>query len=198
MQFEYATVLTGSIGTGKSSTSAIFGELGMHIIDADSIAHQILDEQSSQIVALFGEQYAHDGIVDRVALGSLVFTDTKQRSRLEALLHPLIRTEIENQSKERDKLKYPYLIDIPLFFESASYEIESIIVVYTPREIQLTRLMERNSYSRAEALARIESQIDIEQKRHKATYLIDNSGDFQHLREQCRRVYREILEKYRV
>ena len=198
MQFEYAIALTGSIATGKSSVATMLAGFGLHIIDADGIAHQILDEHSSQIASTFGREYISDGAVNRGALGKLVFGDEMKRRELEALLHPLIRAEIEAQSKEQEKKERAYIIDIPLFFESSSYDIESVIVVYAPREIQLERLMRRDSYSKDEALARIESQIDIEQKRDRATYLIDNSGDLDQLYTQCRRVYLEITERDRV
>jgi len=197
MQFEYAIALTGSIATGKSSVATMLAGFGLHIIDADGIAHQILDEQSSQIGSIFGREYISDGAVNRSALGKLVFGDEMKRRELEALLHPLIRAEIEMQSKEQEKKERAYIIDIPLFFESSNYDIESVIVVYAPREIQLERLMRRDSYSKDEALARIESQIDIEQKRDRATYLIDNSGDLDQLYTQCRRVYLEITERDR-
>jgi len=197
MQFEYAIALTGSIATGKSSVATMLAGFGLHIIDADGIAHQILDEQSSQIASIFGREYISDGAVNRSALGKLVFGDEMKRRELEALLHPLIRAEIETQSKEQEKKERAYIIDIPLFFESSNYDIESVIVVYAPREIQLERLMRRDSYSKDEALARIESQIDIEQKRDRATYLIDNSGDLDQLYTQCRRVYLEITERDR-
>ena len=190
MSFEHAVALTGSIATGKSTSSKIFSGLGFEIIDADSIAHMILDRESAKVAELFGEEYLTDSNrVDRVALGRLVFGDNTKRKILEELLHPLIRKEITSQAEVLDSSGVTYLIDLPLFFESgSSYPIESSIVVYSPREIQLQRLIDREGYSVEEAESRISSQIDIEKKRAEATYIVDNSGDLKQLENECNRV----------
>jgi len=139
MAFKYAIVLTGSIATGKSSTVKLLEASGFHIIDADKIAHKILDEQHETIAQKFGEILVHEGKVDRKALGAIVFSDKTKRNELEALLHPLIYEEIERLSIEQDRLKKPYFIDIPLFFENKRYPIEKSLVVYTTEEQQLER-----------------------------------------------------------
>jgi dephospho-CoA kinase len=193
MAFQYAIVLTGSIATGKSSTVKLLEASGFHIIDADKIAHKILDEQHEAIAEKFGETLVHEGKVDRKALGAIVFSDTSKRKELEALLHPLIYDEIERLSIEQDRLKKPYFIDIPLFFENKRYPIERSLVVYTTEEQQLERLMQREGYTKEEALNRIHSQIPIEEKRKLATYVIDNSGTLTQLEEECERVKEEIL-----
>ncbi len=198
MKYSYAIVLTGSIATGKSSVASVFSDFGFDIIDADQIAHEVLDEEVDQIVELFGEQYRLASGVDRKALGTLVFSDKKKREILESHLHPLIQKKIENLSEELDKLKKPYLIDIPLFFEFERYNIASSIVVYAPVDIQLHRLMDRDGFSKEQAQKRISSQIDIEIKKAKATYVIDNSRDKEHLQDECMRVKELILEKYTV
>lgn len=193
MAFQYAIVLTGSIATGKSSTVKLLEASGFHIIDADKIAHKILDEQHEAIAEKFGETLVHEGKVDRKALGAIVFSDTSKRKELEALLHPLIYDEIERLSIEQDRLKKPYFIDIPLFFENKRYPIERSLVVYTTEEQQLERLMQREGYTKEEALNRIHSQIPIEKKRKLATYVIDNSGTLTQLEKECERVKEEIL-----
>ncbi len=193
MAFQYAIVLTGSIATGKSSTVKLLEASGFHIIDADKIAHKILDEQHEAIAQKFGETLVHEGKVDRKALGAIVFSDTTKRKELEALLHPLIYDEIERLSIEQDRLGKPYFIDIPLFFENKRYPIEKSLVVYTTEEQQLERLMQREGYTKEEALNRIHSQIPVEEKRKLATYVIDNSGTLTQLEKECERVKEEIL-----
>lgn len=193
MAFEYAVVLTGSIATGKSTVAKFFSLFGFTIIDADSIAHRILDAQHQAIEEMFGKGLSVEGKVDRKALGSIVFTDKRKRKQLEALLHPLIFNEIKREAQEEDTLKKPYLVDIPLFFENERYPIKKSLVVYTSKEEQLKRLMQRDGYNEKEALARIATQIDVEEKRKRATYVIDNSGDLKHLKEECKRVKNEIL-----
>jgi len=193
MAFEYAVVLTGSIATGKSTVANCFTEFGFIVVDADKIAHQILDEQSLNIAEMFGSELVQDAKVDRKALGRIVFTDTTKRELLEDLLHPLIYNEIEKRSKELDREQRPYLIDIPLFFESERYPIAKSIVVYTPKVLQVKRLMLRDGYNEEEALKRIALQMDIEVKREKATYVIDNSGDRKQLGNRCKAIREEIL-----
>ncbi len=181
----YATVLTGGIATGKSTSVEILSNLGFSFIDADSVAHQVLDEQRDNIAELFGKALVKGSSVDRKALGNIIFSDGEKKQQLEALLHPLIYDRISNLSESLDQLKKPYLIDIPLFFETKRYPIEQSILVYCPKRIQLKRLMKRDNYSQEEALKRIASQMNIEKKKELAAYIIDNSSNLQSLQEEC-------------
>ncbi len=196
MAFKYAVALTGGIATGKSSATILLSLYGFRFIDADKIAHGMLDQHSGSIATLFGSEYVVDAKVDRVKLGALVFADQAKRKALESFLHPLIYDEIAQQSEEQDRFGKPYIIDIPLFFEGNRYPIEKSVVIYTSKEKQLERLMKRDSYDEEEALRRIESQMDIEEKRMHATYVIDNSGDLKQLQYECDRVKDEILSAF--
>lgn len=197
MAFEYAVVLTGSIATGKSSVVKIFSHYGFYIIDADTIAHQILDAQYQAIAEMFGLDLIVNKRVDRKALGAIVFSDSTKRKELEALLHPLIYEEIARQAVIRDRLQKPYIIDIPLFFEGGRYPIDKSLVVYAAKEQQLKRLMQRDGYNTQDALKRIATQIDVDEKRNKATYIIDNTGDLKQLQDECERVKEEILGDFK-
>ncbi len=196
MAFEYAVALTGGIATGKSSATMLLSLYGFRFIDADKITHKVLDDNYSKIADLFGSEYIAGGKVDRGKLGKLVFADKVSRQDLEALLHPLIYEEIRELSEEQDRFKKPYIVDIPLFFEGDRYPIEKSIVIYTPKELQLERLMKRDGYTEEEALQRIESQMDIEEKRKRASYVIDNSGDLKQLQRECDRAKDEILSSF--
>ncbi|SFV51652.1 Dephospho-CoA kinase [hydrothermal vent metagenome] len=195
--FRYAIVLTGGIATGKSTVLNFFTKWNFSFIDADRVAHQILQQENKNIAKLFGLEYVIDNKVNRKALGKLIFANPKERKKLENFIHPLIYREIEHQSMRLDILKRPYIIDIPLFFESNRYTIERSIVVYTPKQKQLERLIKRNGFSKREAEQRIEAQMDIELKREKATYLIDNSGDLKTLQEECVKVKEKILSDFK-
>jgi len=197
MAFEYAIALTGSIATGKSTVSGYFTSFGFTVIDADTIAHNILDEQVEAIEQMFGQGIIKNAKVDRKALGSIVFSDENERKKLELLLHPLIFDEIKNQATKEDRLKKPYLIDIPLFFETKRYPITKSLVVYTPKVKQLKRLMQRDGYTKKEAISRIEMQMDIEEKRTQATYVIDNSREILQLKDECKRVKEKILGEFK-
>ncbi len=197
INFKYAIVLTGGIATGKSTVANFFVSDEFTVIDADKVAHEMLALHQEKIAELFGDNYIKEGRVDRKALGSLIFSNKEEKLRLEGLLHPLIFEEIKKQASEQDKLKKPYLIDIPLFFESKRYPIEKNIVVYTPRYKQLERLMERDGSSIKEAQQRIASQIDIEEKKHLGTYIINNSQDLKHLQQEYDRIKKEILDSFK-
>ncbi len=196
MAFEYAVALTGGIATGKSSATILLSLYGFRFIDADKIAHAMLDQHSEKVMSLFGSEFVADGKVDRIKLGALVFADPEKRKALESLLHPLIYDEIALQSEVQDRFQKPYIIDIPLFFEGNRYPIEKSIVIYTSKVKQLERLTKRDGYSEEEAMRRIESQMDIEEKRKRATYVIDNNGDLKQLQYECDRVKDEILFAY--
>ncbi len=196
MAFEYAVALTGGIATGKSTATMLLSLYGFRFIDADKITHEILDTNFDKIADLFGTEYINGGRVDRGKLGKLVFADKVKRQDLEALLHPLIYDEIARQSEEQDRFEKPYIVDIPLFFEGDRYPIERSVVIYTPAQKQLERLMKRDGYSEEEALRRINSQMDIEAKRERATYVIDNSSDLKQLQRECDRVKDAILSDF--
>lgn len=196
MAFKYAIALTGGIATGKSTVASLLGLNGLRIIDADTISHRILDENSSWVAEHFGNGFVKGGKVDRPALGKLVFSDPEAKKKLENFLHPKIRAAIEAESEKQDRLGYPYLIDIPLFFETQSYPIKESVVVYTPKKLQLERFMKRNGFSEEESLRRIESQMDIEEKKARATWVIDNSSNLKHLQKECERFVETIKALY--
>jgi len=192
MDFEYAIALTGGIATGKSSVSTIFKAEGFVVIDADKIAHTVLNQASTEVANLFGREVLCDNGVNRKVLGSIVFANLQKRKALEALLHPLIYHEILKQSRVEEMKRKPYLIDIPLFFESNRYQISRTIVVYASRAQQIERGMYRDGLSKEEMLRRLNAQIEIEKKRQWATYLIDNSGEQNTLYEKTIKVINQI------
>ena len=197
MAFKHAIALTGGIATGKSTVAEIFIGYGFTIIDADKIAHEILDREHAKIATMFGKKYVEGSKVVRKVLGTLIFSNPEEKVRLEALLHPLIFLEIERQSKIEDSVARPYLVDIPLFFEGGRYPIEKSIVVYISKDLQLKRLVKRDGSTKEEAVKRIDAQHSIEEKREKATYLIDNSGDLKSLQQQCARVKDGLIKFYK-
>ena len=197
MAFKYAIALTGGIATGKSTVASLMGLNGLRIIDADTISHQILDASSEWVAQNFTQEFVlSNNKVDRAALGQVVFKDAEAKEKLEAYLHPKIRQEIEAQSEKQDGFEFPYLIDIPLFFENNNYPIKESVVIYTPKEIQLERFMKRNGYSLEESERRIATQMPIEEKKERATWVIDNSKDLKHLQRECEAFVKTIREKY--
>lgn len=196
MAYEYAIALTGSIATGKSTVASLLALNGMRIIDADTISHEILEDNASWVEETFGSKYIRLGKVDRAKLGEYIFSNAEAKKSLEDFLHPKIKAEILKRSERQDSLKFPYLIDIPLFFENNNYNIKDSVVVYTPKEIQLERFMKRNGYSKEESLKRIATQFAIDEKRDRATWVIDNSKNLKHLQQECEDFVAIIKKKY--
>lgn len=196
MAFKYAIALTGGIATGKSTVASLLALNGMRVIDADTISHEILDASSEWVRETFGDEYIDGAKPNRSKLGTLIFSDSEKKRVLEGYLHPKIRAEIERRSIKQDSFKFPYLIDIPLFFENRSYDIKDSVVVYTPKEIQLERFMKRNGYSKEESLRRINSQMSIEEKKKRATWIIDNSKDLKHLQHEVEEFVEKIKKIY--
>ncbi len=185
-------ILTGSIATGKSSVARQLQKLGFEVIDADKIAKELIDP--FKIEQLFGKEYIKDGEVDRKKLGALIFKNRDKKRLLESYLHPLIREEISKRVERLKEEDREFVVDIPLFFESGDgYDKEGgVIVVYAPKKIQLKRLMNRDSLSLEEAKKRIESQMDIDRKKQMADFVIDNSKDLKHLKNEVERFYASI------
>lgn len=182
--FTHAIALTGGISTGKSTVGNLLKLHGFLIIDADSIAHKLLDSNSHIIAQMFGDEFVEDGKVLRKNLGKIIFSDVKEKKRLESFIHPLIKDEIIKEARIFEEAKKPYFIDIPLFFESMHYNISKSVVIYTPYSIQLKRLMQRDNISEDEAKLKISNQMDIEKKKTLATYVIDNSLTLKNLQKE--------------
>ena len=190
--FKNAIALTGGISTGKSTVCNLFKLHGFLIIDADEIAHKLLDANSNQIAQMFGNQYVENGKVIRKELGKIIFSNEENKLKLEALLHPLIKEQIVKESRLFESQNKPYFIDIPLFFEKMNYPIPRSLVVYTPNNIQIQRLMIRDNINKDEAELKISNQMDIEEKKSLATLVIDNSKNLKNLQKEVERILEEI------
>ena len=191
--FKNAIVLTGGIATGKSTVANLFMLHGFLTIDADKIAHKILDTNTSKISKLFGEKYIINNKVARKELGNLIFNNIEQKLKLEKFIHPLIKEQIIDDAKIFEENNKPYLIDIPLFFENRNYDIKRSITVYTSKEVQIQRLTKRDNSSKEDALSRINNQMDIEEKKLLSTYIIDNTSSLNDLIAEVDRVKKLIL-----
>lgn len=192
----FGCVITGSIGSGKSTASNLLKSRGFSVIDADEISHKMLENSVSEVVLEFGEGVLEEGKISRAKLSQIVFKDKKKLENLEKILHPKIKAEILKQSSELEKLKIPYFIDIPLYFERGNYsEFDKVAVVYAPKNLLIERVMKRNNLSFEAAKSRVELQIDIEQKAKAADFLIDNSRDLNHLNLEIEKFIEKIRER---
>lgn len=196
--------LTGGIATGKSTVSAILENAGAVIIDADRIARMVVKKNMPayrQILAKFGKSVLlPDGEIDRTALGKVIFNDPQKKQLLNTIVHPYVRKETDRQLKQLEKNNPDALVilDIPLLFEAGmGSDLSEVIVVYAPEPIQVKRLMKRDHISHADAMARVRSQMPIEEKKKLATMVIDNSGTREHTRKQTLEIFQRLKEPSR-
>ena len=194
-KFPNAYVITGSIASGKSTVVNLLKERGFSVIDADLIAHEQLEICKCEIVKAFGEQILDEARkIDRKKLGAIVFNEPKKLKNLEQILHPKIKAEIFFKASQLERLGQVYFVDIPLFFEKKERyaEFKNVAVIYAPKELLLSRLMSRNRLGLNEAKARVELQMDIEQKKKMAKFVIDNSNDRENLKLELEKFLKQI------
>jgi dephospho-CoA kinase len=193
--------LTGSIGVGKSFVAGVLAELGCHVLDADLTAREVVEPNSvalKKLVAEYGPEVLQpDGALDRTRLGALVFGDAQRRSTLNAILHPYIIARQDELLREWEAVDPDgiAIVDAALMIESGGYKrFDKLIVVHCRPEVQLQRLMLRNSFSREEAEKRISAQMSQEEKKTFADYLIDTSEGFDDTRRQTEEVYEALRQ----
>ena len=195
----YRIGLTGSIATGKSTVTNMLKELGAFVIDCDKTARDVVAPGTrglAKIEAAFGKDaVAADGSMDRVYIGDLVFRDPGMKKRLENILFPLIFEALDEEflRLEREGATPVVFLDMPLLYE-VKYDsyVDEVWLVYVPFEVQLSRLMKRNGYTKEEALLRIHSQISVDKKKSLAQQVIDNSGTLEDTKEQVRSLWETL------
>ena len=180
--------LTGGIACGKSTISAYLKEFGLPVIDADECSRAVVEKGSiglEKLTEIFGSKILeNDGMLNRKALGQIVFSDSEQLSLLNSVMEPLIREEISrrlNQENNADLV----ILDAPLLIEQHYDKIcDFIMTIDVPKKIQLERLIERDNLSEDEAKSRIESQLSSRERNGFADVVIDSSGTVEQTRKQ--------------
>ena len=191
--------LTGGIASGKSAVAAIFQKAGAIIIDADRIARAVVKKglpAYREIVAQFGtEVLLSNGEINRNMLGDIIFKNPQKKQLLNSIVHPHVSEEVNRRIKQIQKA-HPnavVVLDVPLLIEAGMHNnLSEIIVVYTPQDIQIQRLMQRDHISEADALARVQSQMPIEEKKQQASIVIDNSGTVENTRRQTLEIIKRL------
>lgn len=188
--------LTGGIGSGKSAAALHFAALGVHVVDADQAARLVVapgQPALGQIAAHFGpDVLLPDGGLDRTALRERIFTDPAQRQWLEALLHPLIRQEID---RELALAESPYAILMsPLLVESGQYRrVRRVLVVDVPESVQLSRTVARDSTSEEQVRAILKVQASREERLKHADDVLVNDRDLAGLQQDVERLHHFYL-----
>jgi dephospho-CoA kinase len=191
--------LTGSIAVGKSFVLGVLAELGCRVLDADKTAREAVAPDTpglSAVVEAFGTDILKaNGELDRTKLGALVFADEPKRLRLNSILHPFIIAAQDEQMHhwEQEDPDGIAVVDAALMIESGGYRrFDKLIVVHCRPEIQLERLMARDSLTPEQAEQRIAAQMSQEEKKLHADYLIDTSEGFESARNQTEAVYQDL------
>jgi dephospho-CoA kinase len=191
--------LTGGIASGKSTVAAFFISAGAKLIDADRIAFDAVNKGTAvwqEIVEHFGSRVLlPDGQIDRACLGTIIFHDHEQKAVLDGIVHPAVIEQISGhiQELEQDRPNTVVIVDVPLLIETGLYrDMREIILVYVPERVQIERLMDRDGLSRKDALARVRSQMSIEEKKAYASIIIDNRDIREKTRERTLEVFREL------
>jgi dephospho-CoA kinase len=188
--------LTGGVASGKSTVSGILVELGAVVIDADKLAREVVEKGTpglEQVVAAFGpEVLTADGHLDRAKVGSIVFNDEAKRKTLEGIVHPLV---FERYAELEASVPQDGIVvhDIPLLAESGRADgFDAVIVVETPAETRVERMLRDRGWTREDAESRIAAQATPEQRRAIATYVVENTGSRDDLRARVEEVYAEL------
>jgi len=188
--------LTGGIASGKSTVSKILVELGAVVLDADQIAKQVMEPGQlgwEGVARHFPQVIQADRSINRRLLGDLIFSNPAEKAKLEAIIHPLVLDEIKTVGTNLEKNNKIVFADIPLLYETNSQQwLDEVWLVYVPYEIQLQRLMDRDSLTELQAKQRIAAQMSLAEKRLLADVIIDNSGSIMETRAQVERLWNAL------
>ncbi len=189
--------LTGGIGSGKSTVSRLLASYGAVVVDADLIAREVVEPGTPGLAAVteaFGEQVAPGGVLDREALGQVVFGDAAKRAVLSGILHPLIGARSGELWAAAESSGAAVLVhDVPLLVENDLMSLyDEVVVVDVTPEVQVERLVTMRGMSVADAEARIAAQTERATRLAAATIVVDNSGSMADLTAQVEQLWTRL------
>ena len=191
--------LTGGIGSGKSTVARLFGELGVHWVDADDVARQVVKPGTAALEAIaehFGPEVLQaDGSLNRGWLRQRIFEVPGEKKWLEGLLHPIIRKELIRQL---DAAASPYaLLVSPLLLETDQHElVEKVIVVDVPESVQLARTMARDDNSREQVERIMAAQMARDERCARADVIINNNNSLADVERQVRECHDRFVQLF--
>jgi dephospho-CoA kinase len=186
--------LTGGIGSGKSEVARILETLGAYIVDTDRLAREAVCPGSDALrqIARMWPAVVHDNFLDRAALAQIVFKDPGARERLNAIVHPHVRRLADETERYANPGQLVVHV-VPLLFETGyDARVDASILVVAPDDERVRRVVQRDRLSEEQVHARMASQIDPQEARMRASYVIENDGDLSHLRERTKGVYEAL------
>ena len=197
----YMLGLTGGIACGKSTVAKKLEELGAVHIDADAISHELTGPNGAALERIretFGDGVFYaDGALDRGALAAVVFSDEDQKRALERIIHPMVQHRMLQVADQADKEgKKVCVLNVPLLYETAMDAMcDEVWVVSLPEEKQIQRLMNRDQLTREQALARIESQMPLEEKEGRAARVFKTDKPEHDTMREVEHCYRDLLRQ---
>ena len=188
--------LTGGIGSGKSTVSALLARRGAVIVDADAVT-RLVQEPGSPVLDKLRERYGagvitESGMLDRAALAAIAFADADALKDLNAIVHPAVRAEMNRQVLAERETDHVVVMDIPLLTENPRDGLQARIVVDVPVELQVERLLTFRGFAEDDARARIARQSSREDRLKLATHVVDNSGTIDDLEPQVDALWKEL------
>ncbi len=186
--------LTGSIGMGKSTTSALFRKAGVPVHDSDATVHALYAGAAAPLVERAFPGVTHEGIVDRALLAARVRHNPREMARLEAIIHPLVRADraafVRAAAERGEKL---VVLDVPLLFESGTdRECDATVVVSAPEAVQKARVFERPGMTPQWLAVIMSKQMPDSEKRRRAQFVIDTSKGVDAAERQVRSILRAL------
>ncbi|HET7653835.1 MAG TPA: dephospho-CoA kinase [Acidimicrobiales bacterium] len=186
--------LTGGIGSGKSTVSAMLAERGAVVIDADAIAREVVEPGQpayDRIVERFGPAVVtDDGTLDRAAIAAVVFNDRDALKDLEAITHPAVGVRMSELMAAEADTDHVVILDVPLLVEKATYATAGTIVVDVDPEVAIRRLVEQRGMPEDDARRRMAAQVSREERLAKADFVVANDGSLEDLRAEVDRCWR--------
>lgn len=190
--------LTGGIASGKSTLAELLKKAGVPVIDADVLARQVVAPGSDgllQIKATFGSDYVQaDGALDRAKMAALVFAQPEAKKNLEAIIHPRIKKALAEALQALDNQGVEYAVyEAPLIFELGIHpNFAATLLVTTPEDERLKRIIARDNLSVDQALARVRAQMSDPEKRALADHCIDNTGSVEDAAQALKKVWHTL------
>jgi dephospho-CoA kinase len=191
--------LCGAVGSGKSAVAHIMRELGACVIDADAIAHEMLEdiEVKQSVKRRWGQTVLDErGRVDRRKLGEKVFSSSEELRELEKLIHPRVRARMlkDIEAARRDPQTSAVVIDAPLILEAGLDSwCDTLVFVDAPHAVRLARVARRHGWDQAEMDRRERSQLPVEEKRKRADHVLENASSMDELRRRVEEIYPRLV-----
>lgn len=193
----FVLCLTGSLAMGKTTAARFFAEAGVPVHDSDAVVHALYEGEAVPAIEQAFPGATTNGKVDRVKLAAMVLDDRAALRRLEAIVHPLVSASRDRFVAEHHGVAV-VLFDVPLLFETGlDRGCDAVVVVSAPPEVQRRRALERPGMTDEKFAALVAKQIPDAEKRRRADFVVDSSGDFAHTRAQVHDILRRVAKMKR-